>query len=148
MRRISPRFRLLVLVLAMHLAHVPVPMWDAGDGLDRCSSTCIRGVAALCCWDLDLLLLGIDPPENLDDGPVDSEPESPQAEFVSPERGNVRGCLQWGAIDPSESLTAAPAPLGAMISLPARVPAPRLTSYSASFVGSHPWWRLLRVMTV
>ena len=145
MRQTSPHFRPLVLALAMHLAHVPVPIWDGGDGLERCG----RGAVALCCWDLDPLLLGIDPPENLDEGPVDSDPETPQAEFVSADRVASRpSWLLRGDVQPSEALTAGPAPLVEDIASAAGFSADRSTCYSASYAGSHPWRTLLRVMTV
>lgn len=150
MRRTSPRFRLLVLVLALHLAHVPVPMWGAGDALEACSSSTVAGrIAGLCCWDLDLLLLGIDPPENLDEGPIDSDPESPRAEFFSSDRVASRvGGSQRGEIDASATLIARPVRCGEVISSATRIRGLRLTSYSASFAALHRWRTLLQVMTV
>lgn len=149
MRRTSPHFRLLVLVLTMHLAHVPVPMWDAGDGLERSCSPNVCGRIVGLRWDLDPLLLGIDPPENLDEGPVDSDPEIPQAEFCSPDRVASRaGRLQRGESDPFETLIAPADRSNEVISSTEQLPALRLTCYSASFAGSHPWSIMLGVMTV
>lgn len=147
MTRTSSPFRLLVFVLTLHLAHVPVPVWDAGDAVHP------GAVAPLVppepCWDVDLLLLGVDPPENSDDGPIDSQPENSDAHLYVSSAGGPR-LESMGATAGSPSarcvLRAFPAAALCIVSDSARQHE-RPDSFSASFE-AHDWRELLSVRTI
>ena len=66
--------RLLVLWTMAAAIHLPVPVGD-GDNLKSGESLLARA-AHSSCWDVDFILLGCDPPDDCDDGPVDDDPES------------------------------------------------------------------------
>lgn len=69
MVRRSPLVRLLVWVLVMHCAHMPVPCSDGAEsvtGEPRVEPTEL---------DIDVVLLGTDLPDDVDEGPIDDTPE-------------------------------------------------------------------------
>lgn len=66
--------RLLVLWTVAAAVHLPMPVGD-GDDLKSGESLFARAAPASC-WDIDFILLGCDPPDDCDDGPVDDDPES------------------------------------------------------------------------
>ena len=79
------RFPALVYLLVLHLAHLPLPCCD-GDNLVGASSagrTCEVSLAVSDAgWDVDFVLLGLDPPDDTDEEPFDSTPESPELPFL------------------------------------------------------------------
>lgn len=85
----SLRLRMLVWAMALHLAHAPIPVWDGNDTAGMAGT--IVSVAepeserhrgplrwfTSPLWDVDILLLGIDPPADADSGPLD-DPRHPR----------------------------------------------------------------------
>lgn len=153
MTRTSSRFRLLVFVLTLHLAHVPIPVCDGGDGIalgpvyehgpEWASPPEQR-------WDIDLLLLGVDPPEDSDEGPIDSRPENPDAELFE------SNCLTRPAMIAGARIRLAGG--GGPLAMPWRVALRVLQSpqgiqrFPGSFGASYPcgraWRQLLSVLTL
>lgn len=77
LRHAAHRIRAWVLIL--HLIHAPVPCWDdpGAPATDRFGDAPRPQTAPSenFRWDVDVLLLGVDPPEDSDRGPFDGEPE-------------------------------------------------------------------------
>lgn len=146
MTRTSSYFRPLVLLLTMHLAHVPVPVWDSGDAIGWTDSdACISGPGR---WDFDLFLLGIDPPDDLDEGPVDSDPEGPGAHMFASGRPSSRPAMAWkGDLDAFAPVTL-PDSRRVELSFAAHRDGPGIACYSASFAGPQQWRTLLTVLTI
>jgi hypothetical protein len=63
--------RLIGCVLILHLAHAPIPF---SDGVEHEPHKSVSQPAGR--WDVDFILLGTDPPDDVDDGPVDDDPET------------------------------------------------------------------------
>lgn len=82
---------LLISVLILHLAHAPMPWCDLDQpaSLSACAGKDDRSGSARLTddsarkrnWHLDFVLLGLDPPENPGESPVDTDPEMPELAF-------------------------------------------------------------------
>jgi len=62
--------RVVACTLILHLAHIPVPWSDGGEDTPHVGLNADEGPL-----DIDLLLLGVDPPDDIDEGPLDDDPE-------------------------------------------------------------------------
>ncbi|MBN2128098.1 MAG: hypothetical protein JW741_01325 [Sedimentisphaerales bacterium] len=69
MVRRSPFARLLAWVLVLHCAHMPVPCSDGAE--QTAGEQRVEEEEA----DIDFILLGTDLPDDVDDGPIDDDPE-------------------------------------------------------------------------
>ena len=83
MERISNN--LMVCWLIACALHLPFPVWD-GDNIGRSNlgtlGCCMHnGRDATLFSDLDFVFLGCDPPDDVDDGPVDADPENGSGPF-------------------------------------------------------------------
>ena len=99
--------RLLVLWMTAAAVHLPMPV---GDGDDLKSGEAVTASAPqTVCWDIDFILLGCDPPDDCDDGPVDDDPENGSGSPL----GSYLVHIQSKAPDVSNTASAAPLELGA-----------------------------------
>ena len=67
--------RLLVWILVCSCAHMPIPCTDRDEGYADGGTSNDEYV------DIDLVLLGADFPDDVDDGPVDDDPEHSHSSF-------------------------------------------------------------------
>jgi len=148
MIRRSPFVRLLVWVLILHCAHMPFP---SSDGAEQAAGERRVEKGAL---DIDFILLGTDLPNEVDEGPIDDDPEHRPTPFGD--------CFLIAEADPSDSDSDRLRPSGTCIPqiCSARValagsntqtPESRsLRSFGASFTISTPqaWRKLLSVFLI
>lgn len=67
-------YRLFVLWTVAAAVHLPMPIGD-GDDLKSGQSRTVTATQRPG-WDIDFILLGCDPPDDCDDGPIDDDPEN------------------------------------------------------------------------
>ena len=137
----SYRSRLLVWAVVLHLAHVPVPVCDGDD------ETHAAGRPARALWDVDLLLLGADPPDDTDSGPLDETPENLDGTAFGSPYGLSRPLLVSTA-DRTEGRGPVPHQAASPLALWPGVPAdPGVTprGFAASYLSASAWRQLLCV---
>lgn len=61
--------RIVAWILIFHCAHIPIPVTDGVE------PTFVSGCLSEERFDIDFVLLGVDPPDDVDDGPIDDDPE-------------------------------------------------------------------------
>lgn len=66
--------RIVVTYMVATTLHVPFPVFD-GDNLKSGETRLTTLISTNDAYDLDFILLGCDPPDDSDDGPIDDDPE-------------------------------------------------------------------------
>jgi hypothetical protein len=148
--------RLLICVLVLHVAHAPVP-WCDGDDVVRCAVERYAGPgrspagdrdvqsAGEWDWDIDVVLLGVSPPWDTDQGPLDPERlfveglETPY--IVPPFACEFRPRLEGRGGDRAD----VPFPRASLTVLAPCGRPPRC--FGASFASPDSWRTLLTVLT-
>lgn len=75
--------RILVTYMVATTMHLPIPVFD-GDNLKSGEAHSAAALSTDDDYDVDFVLLGCDPPDDSDDGPVDDDPEDGSQSVFGP----------------------------------------------------------------
>lgn len=84
--------RIIVAYVVATTMHVPFPVFD-GDNLRSGETHSATAKSTTDAYDVDFILLGCDPPDDSDDGPVDDDPEDGSTSIFGPLYSTLKtGC--------------------------------------------------------